>query len=530
MAGNYDDWQEKYTALLQERSVLKAQNSVLKKAVLEEQTLTKTLQNQLKAKEQRLKESANQLDLMTYHNDTLTKRIESLREEMKTSKSSFRSKYIVRDERADILSAELANKIDENERLHRKVTDLAHNNEMLVAQVEDLERNYQGLLEKLNETEKEKDRQKMVNRRLDEDFRRTLEELRIVRNQQRSNLLTLTSSMSEIVGAIAGITTSVGNIDEDFDELAFDRIYRNTLSADFSKWTWESDLEKRITQMLRYQSAFIQQYPVAANYMEPVVFSISGSTHSPHTFQQSLKLLTNLHVGHLTYFTEMAAEHNSMWNDLIIQDLEHCVTALEKIYSWIEVLDLYRHWLAKLSSDQPMRDPKAYPVLAVLSSSEADLPKLQQPDQISTSLKLVENCLQIFLFEAEQRHGGRLQLELSKLRHMDEVDSLTGDLGGSRHELEQLATHHRMLQTDNELIMEENKALKLKFHELEALKNKTRVDVACDTSEDILDPEEDINALEQKLEGADTQVLWTKAEVRINKMLIEILKYAYAGC
>ncbi|KAI9360445.1 hypothetical protein DFJ73DRAFT_815804 [Zopfochytrium polystomum] len=145
--------QQPVPSLLQEYSLLKAQCAVLKKAVLEEQTQNKSLAAQLKTKDQKLRETNQQLDLLSYHNDTLAKRIEAIQAEMKLSRSK---KVMPPDPNSQILSSELESRIQQNgselttrlsgdlayglalEELHQHLSDTTSERDMLRARLEDM--------------------------------------------------------------------------------------------------------------------------------------------------------------------------------------------------------------------------------------------------------------------------------------------------------------------------------------------------------------------------------------------------------
>ncbi|CAG8554787.1 1518_t:CDS:10 [Paraglomus brasilianum] len=129
-----EELSEKYQKLFQEFSKIKAQHSILKKAVLKEQARNTELTEQVKVKEQDLRNSIQQLDLLTFHNQRLTKRIESLQDASKAvsdvksfvpstrltpgwlvgsaKKELEKSKYTL-----ETTSVELGRKIEENEML-----------------------------------------------------------------------------------------------------------------------------------------------------------------------------------------------------------------------------------------------------------------------------------------------------------------------------------------------------------------------------------------------------------------------------
>ncbi|KAJ3032521.1 hypothetical protein HDV00_007427 [Rhizophlyctis rosea] len=164
----------------------RAANLVLKKAVLEEQTKNSLLESQLKAKEQQNREAAAQIDLLSYHNDQLTKRIESLREELKHASRSSNRKKGKNDDNShhiEVYAAELRDKIDENEQLHRKIADAKNVEEQLELRINELDMKAQSFIDVISQLESEnsslqtdnqilRSRQEIANKKLEIASRR----------------------------------------------------------------------------------------------------------------------------------------------------------------------------------------------------------------------------------------------------------------------------------------------------------------------------------------------------------------------
>ncbi|CAG8581998.1 17742_t:CDS:10, partial [Funneliformis caledonium] len=128
-ATSAEELAEKYQKLFLEFSRIKAQHSVLKKAVIKEQSEKNTLQDECKTKEQKLRSSIQQLDLLTFHNQRLTKRIESLQD----SGNSRMSPWLLGSAKKELekskitletTSKELSRKIEENEKLHKELFEV----------------------------------------------------------------------------------------------------------------------------------------------------------------------------------------------------------------------------------------------------------------------------------------------------------------------------------------------------------------------------------------------------------------------
>uniref|UniRef100_A0A8C6KXS2 Protein phosphatase 1 regulatory subunit 21 n=1 Tax=Nothobranchius furzeri TaxID=105023 RepID=A0A8C6KXS2_NOTFU len=79
---NVTDLQTKYSKLAQEYSKLRAQNQVLKKAVVDEQGNSASLKDQLKQRDQSLRKQEQEMDSLSFRNQQLAKRVELLQEEL----------------------------------------------------------------------------------------------------------------------------------------------------------------------------------------------------------------------------------------------------------------------------------------------------------------------------------------------------------------------------------------------------------------------------------------------------------------
>ncbi|XP_030604420.1 protein phosphatase 1 regulatory subunit 21 [Archocentrus centrarchus] len=122
---NVTDLQAKYSKLAQEYSKLRAQNQVLKKAVVDEQANSASLKEQLKQRDQSLRKQEQEMDSLSFRNQQLAKRVELLQEELSTceakskkgkSKGDSPSQHGLQTQ--SVFDEDLQKKIEENERLH----------------------------------------------------------------------------------------------------------------------------------------------------------------------------------------------------------------------------------------------------------------------------------------------------------------------------------------------------------------------------------------------------------------------------
>ncbi|XP_033835894.1 protein phosphatase 1 regulatory subunit 21 [Periophthalmus magnuspinnatus] len=122
---NVTDLQTKYSKLAQEYSKLRAQNQVLKKAVVDEQANSASLKEQLKQRDQSLRKQEQEMDSLSFRNQQLAKRVELLQEELATSEAKGKKGKNKGDspsqhglQTQNVFDEDLQKKIQENERLH----------------------------------------------------------------------------------------------------------------------------------------------------------------------------------------------------------------------------------------------------------------------------------------------------------------------------------------------------------------------------------------------------------------------------
>ncbi|XP_029925929.1 protein phosphatase 1 regulatory subunit 21 isoform X1 [Myripristis murdjan] len=122
------DLQAKYSKLAQEYSKLRAQNQVLKKAVVDEQASSASLKDQLKQRDQSLRKVEQEMDSLSFRNQQLAKRVELLQEELAASEAKGKKGKLHQTkgdspsqqglQTQSVFDEDLQKKIQENERLH----------------------------------------------------------------------------------------------------------------------------------------------------------------------------------------------------------------------------------------------------------------------------------------------------------------------------------------------------------------------------------------------------------------------------
>eukprot|EP01114_Cavostelium_apophysatum_P024359 TRINITY_DN9509_c0_g1_i1.p1 TRINITY_DN9509_c0_g1~~TRINITY_DN9509_c0_g1_i1.p1 ORF type:complete len:996 (+),score=291.75 TRINITY_DN9509_c0_g1_i1:115-3102(+) len=123
---------EKFNKLLQEYARIKKNNAVLKKAILQEQDKVASMEKNMKGSEEKIRHYMQDNDSLNFNNDRLTKRLEGLQEQIHEIQQKgngggwFGGKKVLakKDEEIKVLQDELASKIQENENLHSRVTEI----------------------------------------------------------------------------------------------------------------------------------------------------------------------------------------------------------------------------------------------------------------------------------------------------------------------------------------------------------------------------------------------------------------------
>jgi len=219
-----EDLTSKYQRLGQEYQKARAQITVLKKGVVDEQTSNKVLQDALKQKDQTTRKYEQDIDSLQFRNSQLSKRVEILQNELddyerkgtKPSKSNPQTSSI-----SFIHQQELQLKIAENESLHKQLQEAQTDNQNTVnhleARLEVLERNkdsYEKQIEDCNSKnaaiiERMKEEQIMLNakvHKLEEDLKfahimsdKYQQQLKEAHQELRSKLDKTTKLMQEKV-------------------------------------------------------------------------------------------------------------------------------------------------------------------------------------------------------------------------------------------------------------------------------------------------------------------------------------------
>ncbi|XP_078000806.1 protein phosphatase 1 regulatory subunit 21-like [Glandiceps talaboti] len=162
------DIQAKYQKLAQEYAKLKAQHSVLKKAVIDEQGKQSEMKEVMKERDQSIRKYEQEIDSLTFRNQQLTKRVDVLQNELtgyeqkgKKHKKPVGEQHNYQAE-SNVIGEELKSKIRENERLHKQVYESSEEHRHIVVHLQErlaiLERDnsqHQAVLESTQQKHKE---------------------------------------------------------------------------------------------------------------------------------------------------------------------------------------------------------------------------------------------------------------------------------------------------------------------------------------------------------------------------------------
>ncbi|RIA87573.1 hypothetical protein C1645_807229 [Glomus cerebriforme] len=190
---------EKYQKLFSEFSRIKAQHSVLKKAVRKEQATNSSLQDECKTKEQELRASLQQLDLLNFHNERLTKRIQSLQD---SGNAKLSTGWLLGSTKKEIeklkvsleaRTIDLTRKIEENEKLHKELFEV---NSYFTQHVNVLQSNISDLEKKKEELQVELTRSHLASEEAISTMRLEKREVEVKLDETRRELQ-LTNALME---------------------------------------------------------------------------------------------------------------------------------------------------------------------------------------------------------------------------------------------------------------------------------------------------------------------------------------------
>eukprot|EP00794_Sanderia_malayensis_P017408 gene17408-19151_t len=253
----------KYQKLGQEYQKLRAQVSVLKKGVIDEQSNNKSLQEVLKQKDQSLRKYEQEFDSLQFRNDQLSKRVEILQTDLDAwerggTKSKSHADHKPNEINESVREQELQMKIRENEMLHQQLNDASQQHDLVTTKLSErlefLEREASNHNKVMDETNARYDR---IVERLQED--RAMMEGKI-KNQRQ-----LKGAHSEIKSKLEK-TTQILNEKVPFDDTA--EINLNLLNVPICDRAHQNQARDLVTKFTKYFVDFMSSLSDFHTYQE----------------------------------------------------------------------------------------------------------------------------------------------------------------------------------------------------------------------------------------------------------------------
>ncbi|KAI8992512.1 hypothetical protein BDB01DRAFT_436307 [Pilobolus umbonatus] len=267
-----EELSQRHLKLFQQYSRLKAQHAVLKKAVIQEQASNITLQGNVKEKEKELRKLQEQIDLLSFHNERLTKRIQAVQEsEQKGSHFSIlggsaRKELEKSAQALEEANLDLERKIEENEKLHEELTEtqseFTHNINSLLRQIQTFEAKIAeiqdentALLSEVNQLQSKKE-ENTLHEEIDRLKEELKEKTRFLEERGNSNELT-----AEVESLRAIVLAKLGNIEK--DELKSTSLNESlhglpeeiAIKLNLSHETWSEELRQLYSQLDKTKAA-----------------------------------------------------------------------------------------------------------------------------------------------------------------------------------------------------------------------------------------------------------------------------------
>jgi chromosome segregation ATPase len=317
-ATSAEELAEKYQKLFSEHSRVKAQHSVLKKAVIREQQEKTSLQEECKTKEQELRTSLQQLDLLNFHNERLTKRIQSLQD----SGSARLSPWLLGSAKKELeklkstletTNIELVRKIEENEKLHKELYEVnslftQHVN-VLQTKISDLEKKSEELQVELTRShlasEEALSTMRQEKREVEVELDQTRAELRITKALMEKNEQKLKEGddalRSELIALRQTLSINLGLADE-------------TQSEQFNALSEKVDSESReIIESFKQLQFSTREYLNALKENSDSSYELSVKVrNASQAWQKNLQNLAIKLTSAQNKISELAAENESL--------------------------------------------------------------------------------------------------------------------------------------------------------------------------------------------------------------------------
>ncbi|KAI1317586.1 hypothetical protein EDD11_008156 [Mortierella claussenii] len=308
---------EKYHKLFQDYTRIKAQHAVLKKAVVKEQTENAAIQAALKEKEQEVRKSLQDLDLLSYHNQRLTKRIENLQTQ-KSGGSWLMGGANVKKEleksqmTLEAATIDLQGKIEENEKLHQQLYEI---NALYPRHVTELQGKIQALEKQNQELQLDVERAGVANEdtitliRKEKDA--TEKELSMIRDVLAGQLRDEQHANQSLRDNVQRLEATVERLSKVERELESLQVEHSTLQGELETLKWisselsqiqkaYSDLERDKAQVEKAHAQLLQQHAGLKQAEENLRRALAQEQEiARSTWEQNRKLEKDLEVARL---------------------------------------------------------------------------------------------------------------------------------------------------------------------------------------------------------------------------------------
>ncbi|KAI7818627.1 hypothetical protein BC939DRAFT_462309 [Gamsiella multidivaricata] len=250
---------EKYHKLFQDYTKIKAQHLVLRNKFQKEQTENAAIQAALKEKEQEVRKSLQDLDLLSFHNQRLTKRIENLQNQASAKPggswlmggASVKKELEKSQSTLEAATIDLQAKIEENEKLHQQLYEI---NALYPRHVTELQGKIQALEKQNQELQLDVERAGVANEDTINLIRKEKDaiekELGLIRD-------VLAGELKDEQRANQSLRDNVQRLETEIERLSKAELELETLQAEHSKLHSELETFKWIsTELSQLQQSY----------------------------------------------------------------------------------------------------------------------------------------------------------------------------------------------------------------------------------------------------------------------------------
>ncbi|XP_023308473.2 protein phosphatase 1 regulatory subunit 21 [Lucilia cuprina] len=278
--------EDKYQKLASEYAKLRAQASVLRKALLEEQAKSSTLRDQLKQKETTLRRAEQEIDSLGFRNKQLEHRVASLQDDLATSEARKKEKESKKRGNNDKIEAQQVNLMSGHkddslifEELQKKIMENAE----LTSLIDDKERSLQMHSEHIKSMEQMIEKHNLEHADVEKRLRKEMETLQS-RNQELETKLVEAASMlgsEDALSASGSDYTPYHNnnqIQHSSHQMMSSECRIANLEKEVAHWRSQFELSKLYTDTLHTKPTIEANAPMNASTSPGNLFNCSSTT------------------------------------------------------------------------------------------------------------------------------------------------------------------------------------------------------------------------------------------------------------